>query len=190
MGTAGITIAAALAMTLSVTPANGGALSPQRITINDQAGFQQDPHVDGNTAAYSNEFIDGNGVAIQQIRYFDFATNTDLAIPNAMSNGSFANDQLSDVDQGRIVFTRQTDHSGIMLFDVATQSITELAFSPTSDRLGVSIGGNTAAFIDLSFPDSAELMIFDIAANSLIRVTEDTFRDANPSVSPDGNTVT
>lgn len=190
MGTTMATLAAAvLAMTLGVTPANGGSLSPPQITINNGAGLQQDPHVDGNTAAYSNEISDANGNVIQEIRYFDFATNSDVAIPNALPNGTLANDLLSDVDQGRIVFTRLSDHAGIMLFDVATATLTELAYSPGSFRMGVAIGGNTAAFIDFS-TGSGELKIYDLAANTLTHVTNDAVSDANPAVSPDGNTVT
>src|SRR3954447_12720103 len=111
--------AAVLAMTLGVTPSNGGPLSPPQITINDQSNNQVDPHVDGNTAAYSNEIITSAGDVVQEIRYYDFASNQDLGINNLLSSGVFANDLLSDVDQGRIVFTRRfPDHSGIMLFDV------------------------------------------------------------------------
>ncbi len=187
MGTAGITVAAVLAMTLSVTPANGGALYPPQITINDQAGQQVDPHVDGDTSAYSNQIID-NGNFIQEIRYYDFATNTDSAIPNLLPGGARADDQLSDVDQGRIVFTRSTDHRAIMMFEVATKTLYELAYSPTSDRMGVAIGGQTAAFIDFSGGDG-ELMIYDLVTNVLTQVTDDAFNDENPAVSPDGNTI-
>ena len=51
MGTVAATI---LTMTLSLTPSNGGALSPAQITINKQPGEQFDPHVDQDLAAYSN----------------------------------------------------------------------------------------------------------------------------------------
>src|SRR5690348_11853138 len=114
----GTVAAAAVLVMLSVTPSNGGPLSPPQITINDATNNQVDPHVDGNTAAYSNEIITSVGDVVQEIRYYDFATNQDLGINNLLSTGVFANDLLSDVDQGRIVFTRRfPDHSGIMLFD-------------------------------------------------------------------------
>lgn len=186
MGTAA---AAVLAMTLSVTPANGGPLALPQITINNQAGLQQDPHVDGNTAAYSNSTTNALGVTNDQIRYYDFATNTDLAIPNEFADGTVANDLLSDVDQGRIVFTRLNGHAAIMLFDIATQTVTELAPSPLSTRIGVALGGNTAAFIDFT-SGPGELKIFDLSTNTLTNVTTDSISDSNPAVSPDGNTVT
>ncbi len=187
MGTLAATV---LAMTLSVTPANGGLLSPPQITINNQPGEQFDPHVDANTAAYSNAVDLGVAGLLQQIRYYDFPTNQDLAISNVLAGGGLANDQLSDVDQGRIVFTRIfPDRSAIMLFDTTTQVLTELAPAPSTTRMGVALGSQTVAFVDYA-SGPGELMVLDLATSQVTRLTNDTISDTNPAVSPDGNVIT
>ncbi len=187
MGTVAATV---LAMTLTVTPTNGGLLSPPQITINNQPGEQFDPHVDGNTAAYSNAVDLGVSGLLQQIRYYDFPTNQDLAINNLLAGGGLANDLLSDVDQGRIVFTRLfPDRSAIMLFDTTTQTLTELAPAPSTTRMGVALGSQTVAFVDYA-SGQGELMALDLATSVVTRLTNDAVSDTNPAVSPDGNVIT
>ncbi len=187
MGTLAATV---LSMTLMVTPSNGGLLLPPQITINDQPGEQFDPHVDANTAAYSNAVDLGPAGLLQQIRYYDFPTNQDLAISNLLAGGGMANDLLSDVDQGRIVFTRLfPDRSAIMLFDTTTQVLTELAPAPSTTRMGVALGSQTVAFVDYA-SGPGELMVLDLTTSLVTRLTNDAVFDTNPAVSPDGNVIT
>ncbi len=188
------TVAAVLAMALTFSPQSGGLLSTPQITINNQAGDQFDPHVDQNVAAYSSAVDTLASGLIQEIRYYDFPTNSDFAINNTLPNGSLANDLLSDVDQGRIVFTRvfPGDRTAIMLFDTASRTITELAPAPSTTRIGVALGAQTVAFVDYALvgDGSGELMVFDLATSSLTRLTNDEVYDANPAVSPDGTVIT
>ncbi|MDP3155373.1 MAG: hypothetical protein Q8N23_22030 [Archangium sp.] len=186
----GTVAAVVFAMTLTVTPTNGGLLSPPQVTINDQQGEQFDPHVDADTAAYSNAVDMGAAGLLQQIRYYDFPTNQDVAISNLLAGGGLANDLLSDVDQGRIVFTRLfPDRSAIMLFDITTQTLTELAPAPSTTRMGVALGSQTVAFVDYA-SGPGELMVLDLATSVVTRLTNDAVSDTNPAVSPDGNVIT
>lgn len=191
MGTGAAAIAA---MMLTVTPATGGLLSAPQITINNQAGDQFDPHVDQNLAAYSNAVDTLTSGLVQQIRFYDFPTDKDFAIPNTLADGGLANDLLSDVDQGRIVFTRvfPGDRTAIMLFDSTSRSITELAPAPATTRIGVAIGASTVAFIDYDASPEGEVMVLNLATPAIppTRLTFDSIFDANPAVSPDGNVVT
>ena len=190
MGTVAATV---LVVALTVTPQNSGLLSPPQITINDQIGDQFDPHVDQHVAAYSSAVDTLAAGLIQEIRYYDFPTNTDRAIDNRLPDGGLANDLLSDVDQGRVVFTRvfPGDRTAIMLFDAASTTTTELAPAPSTSRIGVALGAQTVAFVDYSLAGdgTGELMVYDLATASLARLTNDTIFDANPAVSPDGNVI-
>lgn len=191
MGTVAVALFT-MTLTLTVTPSNGGLLSPPQITINAGAGEQSEPHVDGDTAAYSNSLIIG-GLLTEEIRYYDFPSNTDRAISNILPDGGIANDLLSDIDQGNIVFTRLAGgQSRIMLFDAAAQTTTELAPAPNTTRIGVAIGGQTVVFVDYSLTTdgNGELVVVDLATSVVTRLTTNSVSDANPAVSPDGNVVT
>jgi Tol biopolymer transport system component len=59
-----------------------------------------------------------------------------------------------------------------------------------SNRLGSAIGGNTVAYIDLGLQANGELVVHDLVAGTSVRLTNDVAVDQDPSVSPDGNTVT
>ncbi len=176
----GLSLVPLVSVLLSVTPINGGVLTPTRVTINNQPGDQFDPHVDGDLAAYSNNSTS------DQIRYYRFSTATDSAIPAPVG----AVDLLSDIDRERIVFTRVTDKNAIMLFDVASGTLTELAPAPNTNRFGVGLGAQTAAFIDYSTNVMAgDVMVLNLGDNSLTQLTNDAIYDQNPAVSPDGNVV-
>lgn len=190
----GSVVAGILAVALTVIPADGGVLSAPQITINANLGDQYDPHVDQNLAAYSSYFDPVTQLPIEEIRYYDFATGIDRAIPTSLPDGGRGRDLLSDVDQGRIVFTRIFDaesRSGILLFDSATNTVTELAPAPNSQRLGVALGAQTAAFVDygLSGDMTGELLLLSLSGGAATRITNDTVQDVNPAVAPDGNLV-
>jgi PKD repeat protein len=186
---------AATPAVLAATPDSGGPLLSQRITVNNGTGDQFDPHVDQDLLVYSSA-VDTLATGLtQEIRYYRFSTDTDLAVPNALPGGGTANDLLSDVDQGRIVFTRVTPNAVvIMLFDTATGALTELApsFVAPSHRIGASLGSDTVAFVDYGLvgDGSGEIVVLDLATSQLRRLTNDSVYDVHPTVSSDGNVVT
>ena len=179
---------------VAVTLADGGLLPVTPITIDNRPGDQFDPHVDQDLAVYSNAEYIANGALIQEIRYYRFSTGALSTIPNVLLDGTLANDLLSAVSQGRIVFTRVFPYvrTAIMLFDTTTGILSELAAAPASSRIGVAIGGQTVAFVDygLVADGTGEIMVLDLTTSALTRLTSDTAFDTNPKVSRDGNVVT
>ena len=87
---------------LAITPETAGTLTPVATPINTQPGEQLEPRVDGDLAAYTDDN------AVTQIRFYNFATGVDSAIPTPVGHY----DVLSDVDDGRIVFTRANGATG------------------------------------------------------------------------------
>ena len=178
-----------------VVPLDGGALLPPRITITNQPGQQFDPHVDGDLAVYSTAtFAAGTGLLTETIEYYRFSTGVRSTIPSPP--GVQTADLLSDVDQGRIAFTRifpgGSGRVAIMLFDTATGTLQELMASlPDSRRWAPAMGAQTVAFVDeqLAGDGSGEIMVLDLATSMLTRLTTDTVVDFFPAVSPDGNVV-
>ena len=167
------------ALAQTVVPINGTPPALTPVTINNSPGDQFDPHVSGDWAAYTDNV---------GIRYYNFATNTDAAIPM----GSSANDLLSDVSGSKIVFSRVTIGSGtaVMVFDAATAAAPiEVDPAPATIRFGAAIGGNTVAYIDLGLQANGELVVSDLVTHVSTRITNDTVGDGNPSVAPSGNVV-
>ena len=181
-----------VAALLSVTPTDGGVLTLTKVTINADAGDQFDPHVDDDLAAYSEVPVSATE---QHIRYYRFSTKEDLQVPNALPGGGFANDLLSDVQAGRIVFTRVIpgDRTAVMLFDPATLATTEIDPTAGSFRMGVAIGGQSIAYIDMALTSDpmtpGEVVHHDLTTGVSTRLTNDLVNDINPRVSPDGNVI-
>jgi hypothetical protein len=178
----------------AVTLTYGGLLPVTPITIDNRIGDQFDPHVDQDLVVYSSAVDTLADGIVQEIRYYRFSTGTVSSIPNMLPDGTRANDLLSDVSQGRIVFTRVFPgvRSAIMLFDATTGTLSELAPAPASHYIGVAIGAQTVVFVDYGLvgDGSGEIMVLDLTTSALTRLTNDTVYDANPKVSPDGNEVT
>lgn len=181
-----------VAALLSVAPADGGVLILTRVTINADAGDQFDPHVDGDLAAYSEVPV---AATEQHIRYYRFSTKQDLQVPNVLPNGTTANDLLSDVQGDRIVFTRVIpgDRTAVMLFDPATAVATEIDRMAGSFRMGVAIGGQSIAYVDMALTtdpmNPGEVVHHDLTTGVSTRLTNDLINDINPRVSPDGNVI-
>lgn len=179
---------------VAVTLTFGGPLPVTPITIDNGVGDQFDPHVDQDLLVYSSAVDTLAAGLIQEIRYYRFSTGTVSSIPNTLPDATLANDLLSDVSQGRIVFTRVFPgvRTAIMLFDTTTGILSELAPAPASSRIGTAIGGQTVTFVDYGLvgDGSGEIMVLDLTTSALTRLTNDTVYDANPKVSPDGNVVT
>ncbi len=168
------------ALPQAIVPVNGVTPTLMSVTVNNGAGDQYDPHVSGEWAAYTSDL---------SIRYYSFATNTDAAIPLGIS----ARDLLSDISGSKIVFSRVVTgvKTAIMVFDASTAAAPiEIDAANGVTRIGSAIGGNTVAYVDFTLEAHGELVIHDLVTSTSTRITNDTFYDANPSVSPDGSVVT
>lgn len=154
--------------------------------VNASSDDQADPHVQCDLAAYTNVV---NG--LPSIRYFNFTTNVDSAIPGAEWDESF----LSDVDGTRISYTNLSlDESGqnilsqIAIFNTAT-GLTQTVPGGT-ERRNSSIGGPLVAFEDRSFfTGESEIVVYNLTTNVTSRLTDDFMRDLDPSVTPTGDAV-
>ena len=150
--------------------------------VNAGAGDQTDPHVDVNIASYRSVDAD---LGLTEIRYFDFATNTDHVVPTGIAP------TLSDVSDGRIVYSEQTVFgSQIGVYDTNTDGT--FIIPGGTFRVDPSIGSTTVAFEDRSFsanPLESEIVVYDLATNTTTRLTNDALRDVDPEVSEDGNAV-
>src|SRR5882762_1008066 len=104
----------------AVVPTSATTPSGIAVTINNGPGDQTDPHVSQNLAAYSD-------VPSGQIRYYNFQTATDSAISNVTASGELAGDNLADVFNNSVVFTRETLSAfDIMLFDTVSSTVTTI----------------------------------------------------------------
>jgi uncharacterized protein (TIGR03382 family) len=165
-------------MALAIAPNDGGPVTILPITINAGVGTDEyDPHVNGDLAAYT---------ASDKIRYYDFFSGNDAQVPSALG----ATDLLSDVSNGRIVFSR-IETSGqipVMVYDIAANTTTKVYPRPTEAQFSAAIGGDTVAFIDAAASASGELVISTLGGSSSV-VTGDTRTEQSPSVSPLGDLV-
>ncbi len=175
---------------MAVVPINGGVIALTRVPINTNPGEQYDPHVDQDIAVYS-EYIGFNS----SIHYYQFSTGPDVTISHALPGGLNAQDFLSDVQGNHIVFNRY-DPGGdtrTMLFDIPTASLVAINPQPGSIRYGISIGGNTVAYADMSVVDPAlqigEIYVYDLNTRMAMRLTNDTLYDDLPRVAPAGDVI-
>lgn len=152
------------------------------VDINIGPGDQYDPHVSGEWAAYSSD---------STIRYYNFLTGVDAAVPPPLTGATSVRDLLSDISGSRIVFSRIGSAATIMVFDAATPAVppVEIDAAPGTVRIGTAIGGDTVAYIDFGLQARGELIIHDLGTSSSVRITNDTAYDQNPAVSPSGNVV-
>jgi hypothetical protein len=177
---AGLAATAGLvAQSLAITPVNGGAISGGTpVTINSSNGDQTDPHVSGDIAAYTD-------LAGSTIRYFNFATHVDAAIPTTPD----VIDILSDVSGSRIAFSRiEVDRNALMVFDTDTATLTEILPNPGTNRIGAAIGGNTVAYVDQSV-GNGDVYAYDLSTSAWWTIGNDPAAEGNPNVSPDGNVI-
>jgi Tol biopolymer transport system component len=158
------------------TPVLTGTFS----AVNNGPGSQTNPHVDCNTASYTNDDFEGNST----IHFWDFSTSTDHVVPG---NGL---DRLSDVSGNRIAFTELTA-SGDSVALYNTSSLTRIDL-PGTRASNPALGGNLVAYEDRGYllpPNQSEIDLYDLNADSVTRLTNDTLFDKNPAVSPSGNAV-
>jgi hypothetical protein len=143
--------------------------------------------VSGDLAAYTDkDFTNGS-----RIHYFDFLTGLDHVVPAGAPEDS---DNLSDVGEGRIVFsrTRAADgKTGVMLFDAASGTLRELDPQPLTTpmtRFGTVIGRDTVAYQELEV-GNGDIYAYDLAAGTATNLSQSNDSDGNPAVSPAGNAV-
>ncbi len=161
--------------------------SPEPVTspvvvVNNSAGNQGDPHVSGDLVSYSAGSLETS------IRYYRFSTGIDSPIPLGVSPTAL----LSDVNNGRISFTRVTaERTAILVFNTADASLTEIAPQSGSSRFGSALGNNTVAFVDMGTGTmTGDIFVADYTAPATAHAlsTSPSMED-NPNVSPDGNIV-
>jgi hypothetical protein len=149
--------------------------------INASPTNQFDPHVDCNLASYGDDRF-----GELTVRYFDFTTNTDAAIPVVAGL-----DFLSEVSGSRIVFTRVTrEGSQIGVFDTATGAIATVPGG--YQRTNASISGTLVAFEDRGFSANSresEIVAYDLATGATTRLSNDSLMDLDPMVTPTGDAV-
>ena len=168
----------------AIVPINGGMAPGTTVVVNNGPGDHTNPHVSGQIAVYM-DLNPGSGV----VRYFNFTTGIDLAIPGQPSYS----DTLPDVFGNRISFSRQTvDRSALMVFDLSSGVLTEIAPQAGSQRFQSSIGGNTVAVVDQALGGGG-IVVADITAPLappiILTGTPSSDTNGNPSVAPAGNAV-
>ena len=119
---------------LALSPSDGGTPTLFPVSINVSGGDQYDPHVNGDLAAYTSD---------NNIRYYDFFSGSDTQVPGALD----ATDQLSDVSDGKIVFSRldAAFRLSIFVYDTNAATMTRVrsfhvrsSLSGSSAELGTS----------------------------------------------------
>jgi len=167
---------AAAATTTSAAP------PPPSTAVDVGAGDQTDPHIDGTLVTYTSEENGGS-----EIRWYDLVTGTRGSVP---TTGAF--DFLNAVSGDRIAYTRITDRSVIHVLDTGTGVDVAIDDAPGANDRAPDIGGDTVAIQRLSDGLSAatsEIVVHDLATGISTPLTDDSFLDKNPSVSPDGSVV-
>ena len=172
--------AASSAISQTIIPVNGVTPILTPVTINASAGDQFDPHVSGDWVAYTSDV---------GIRYYNFSTNTDAAVPM----GTSAQDLLSDISGSKIAFARVIVgvKTAVMVFDASTPGVDPVEVDPAAGttRIGAAIGGNTVVYVDFGLQGNGEIVVSDLNTLVSTRLTNDSGADGNPSVSRDGNVV-
>jgi uncharacterized protein (TIGR03382 family) len=165
-------------MALGVVPSDGGPLTVfTSVDIDTSAGDQYDPHVNGDIAAYTT----GTNIA-----YYNFAVGSSSVVPGG---GGVLEDQLSDVSNGRIVFSRFDNSSftsSIMVWDTDLLISTEIDPGGSATRTNGAIGADTVAFIDFA---NNNLYAAQLGVPGSMPVTTDSRIDRQPQVAPAGNLI-
>lgn len=164
---------------LAISPSDGGTVTLLPVIINVLAGDQYDPHVSGNLAAYTSG---------DNIRYYDFFSGADLQVPGALN----ATDQLSDVSNGKIAFSRLDAalRLNVFVYDTTVPSMTEIDPSAAAPlRSNAAVGSNTVAYIDQGLAFTGELVAADLGAATTTRITTDSRVDRQPQVAPLGDLI-
>ena len=154
------------------------------IVVGNGPGLQDDPHLSGHYAVYTDSQSPQSSV----IKYFDFANQTTGIVPQ----GAGALDLRPDISGGTIVFMRM-DMSVSAIYSHAIggtpAEVAPVAPPAFALRQMPAIGGSTIAWEDVGVSaDSNPELVVD-SAGAVTQLTADAPADQNPSVSPDGATV-
>ena len=148
--------------------------------VNNELGNQTNPHVDCNLVSYTFDDFQGRST----IHYQDLETGTDNVIPGNEV------DLLSDISGSRVAYTEVT-FSGdtVRIFDTNSQTTTVV---PGLLNSNPSIGADVVAFEHRSsianWYDS-NITTYDVSTATLTQLTNDSFTNINPEVSPNGKAV-
>jgi Thrombospondin type 3 repeat len=175
-------------ISMAVVPVNSGLAGGALTVVNDGPGNQNDPHVNGNLAVYT----DSSGFGV--VRYFNFLSGVDLAVPSGPGS---ARDILSDTDGSLITFSRlNADFSvSAMVYDTANGTITEIApvasgTQPSgAQQYSPVLGNRVVAFEDLN-AGNADIIVYDLATSGpLINLSNSVESDDSPGISPGGDAL-
>lgn len=146
--------------------------------VNNELGNQTNPHVQCNQVSYTFDDFQGSST----VHYHDMATGIDNVIPGNEV------DLLSDISGSRVAYTEVTfTGDTIRIFDTISQTQTIV---PGLWRSNPSIGGNIVAFEDRSISRSApQIGIYDLSTGVVTPLTNDSFSNARPNVSANGDAV-
>lgn len=173
-----LVVAAGATSAYAVTPIAGGPLTVfSGVDIDTRSGDQYDPHVNGDLAVYT---------AGTRIAYYDFVLG---GAPSVVPGPGGVEDQLSDVSNGRIVFSRfdpATFYAAIMVWDTELLLATEIDPIAAPMRTNAALGADTVAFIDLS---DSDLYATDLGEPGSMAVTSDSRIDRQPQVAPLGDLI-
>ena len=148
--------------------------------VNNELGNQTNPHVDCNLVSYTFDDFQGHST----IHYKDLETGTDNVIPGNEV------DLLSDISGSRVAYTEVT-FSGdtVRIFD--TNSLTTTVV-PGLWNSNPSIGADVVAFEDRDSQANwyhSNISTYDVSTGTTTQLTDDSFTNINPDVSPNGNSV-
>lgn len=167
------------AVAVAVVPTPSGTVVGPTIVVNSSTGDQDDPHVSGDLATYTDK-----GGSNWTIRYFNFLTNADSMVPSSGDT-----DLLSDVSNTRIAFSRvMSDRTACMVFDVTTATLTEIAPASGSSRFGTALGGNTVAFVEDNSGNS-DIFVADLPSGIPLNLSVSLDTDQNLGMAPSGNAI-
>jgi hypothetical protein len=182
-----LSVSAASAL-IGPLPAEATTITPPgtSYTINNTPGVDNtDPHVDGNLVSYSSVAVPPGTV-----HAYDLSAGQDTTIPNS---GSF--DFLSDVNAGRIVFTRVTPTArDIALYDTTVSPATlTILDDPTGTavRREPRIGGDNVIWLEESSPGGgSSVVVYNLITGTATPLTDSTANNEAPNISQDGTVVT
>lgn len=180
-----VLLSASVAQAADVTPPAPITPMATEVTINNDATSQRDTHISGTLVSYTDD-------ANYDIHYYNFATGQGGSVPKPAG----AYDSLSDVNGNIIALTRLgSGKSAIYTFDVSAPNVDPREIAPqstTTIRRNPAIGNGTIAWEDQSFGGSgfpSEIVVYDIASGSTLRITNDQLEDRFPALSSDGSTI-
>jgi len=150
-------------------------------TVNNGPGGQFSPAVSGSLVTYTDESNPG-----AQIRYHDFATGTDAAVPQ--SSGV---DVLSDVFGTTVVYTHAiAGCEWVYTYDTSSGNPPAPVDSACPQREQASIGGGTIAWEDYTAnATNGQIVVLDRSTGVETALTDTSVLSRYPDVSPDGSTV-